>query len=135
MSTYEVKDRRDWKAGDDVRMPLEHGAVITGEAYVSKTGALCVGDRIIRFADGIYAEVAVTVTREIPDIPEPTGLGAVVKFEDGIPAVLADESGNPRPWHTPLHTGDDCWASWEAHVKAHGPAVALLSPGVQDGAR
>lgn len=135
MSTYEVKDHREWKPGDDVRMPLERGAVITGEAYVSKTGALCVGDRIIRFADGIATETAVTVTRTVEDIPEPTGLGAVVRFAGyDITAVRAER--DRKPWRTVENDEiAPTWSTWQGLLNDFGPAVALLAPGVQDGAR
>lgn len=135
MSTVKIADQKQWQAGDDVRVEWPDGSVLTSKIedaafdklLLAAAGAICVVHADGRVNDGDGRTI--TVTRTVEDIPEPTGLGAVVRFEDGVLAVRADDS-DLRFWTT----SDECFG-WDEATTLHGPAVAVLSPGVQDGAR
>jgi hypothetical protein len=129
MSTIEITDPHDWRTGDHAEWH-DMDAVVTGTLTHNHAGSLYLGPILIRWAGGeCRPSSGLTVTREVPDIAEPTGLGAVVRLRT-LRAIRVSQSGTP--WYTALRG----LYTWDALIESHGPAVAVLSRGVVlDGAR
>jgi hypothetical protein len=138
VSTIEITDPADWRAGDHAewRDP-DYDAMVTGTFRVTEInhrGLLLLGPLVMRWPVGSPRAGTITVTREVPDIEEPMGLGAVVTFRDAIDEQIT---------YGFVHIGGGNWTSpswdersWTQVLRDIGPAVAVLSPGVgEDGAR
>jgi hypothetical protein len=115
MSTVTITNPADWQAGDHATITFEDGAVLTGLLRDTPWAGLCLGRLTVRGADCTdITNLPVVVTREVPVLVEPLGLGAVVEVDGsrwvragtvGCPWWRADDS-TLTTWTSLLSRGD-----------------------------